>query len=130
MRILLDTHTVYWYTTGDFKLSTPAQNAIQDIANDVLIIPVSLWEIAIKVSKGKWQMNQPFDIFWQTCYKKYGFRLLPLEPSHTITVCNLPYPTNHRDTFDRMLASQALCENIQIVSADESFDAYGISRIW
>lgn len=66
MRILLDTHTVYWYTTGDANLSTSAQKAIQDIANDVLISPVSLWEIAIKVSKGKWQMNQPFDIFWQT----------------------------------------------------------------
>ena len=27
MRILLDTHTVYWYTTGDFCLIRPAELA-------------------------------------------------------------------------------------------------------
>jgi len=58
MRILLDTHTVYWYTTGDFKLSSSAQNAIQDITNDVLISSVSLWEIAI-YSKQRKTADEP-----------------------------------------------------------------------
>ena len=62
MRLLLDTHTIYWYTTGDPKLSIHAQTAIQDATNDIFISPASLWEIAVKVSNGKWQMNQTKDL--------------------------------------------------------------------
>jgi len=47
VRILLDTHTIYWYTTGDPQLSAMAQAAIQDTTNEVLISPASLWEIVI-----------------------------------------------------------------------------------
>jgi PIN domain nuclease of toxin-antitoxin system len=130
MRLLLDTHTLYWYTTGDQKLSIHAQTAIQDGTNDVFISPASLWEIAVKVSNGKWQMNQSFEIFLDRCLNQYEFRMLPIEPSHTTAVSRLPFPTEHRDPFDRMLISQALVESMAIVSVDSAFDAYGVTRIW
>ena len=130
MRLLLDTHTLYWYTTGDSKLSIQAQTVIQDATNDVFLSPVSLWEIAVKVSNGKWQMNQSFEIFLDRCLNQYEFRMLPIEPSHTIAVSRLPFPTDHRDPFDRMLISQALVESMAIVGVDSAFDAYGVTRIW
>jgi PIN domain nuclease of toxin-antitoxin system len=37
---------------------------------------------------------------------------------------------HHRDPFDRLLAAQALAENIPLVSNDAIFDAYGVNRIW
>ena len=97
MRILLDTHTIYWYTTGDSQLSATAQTFIQDASNEVLISPASYWEIAIKVIKGKWQMNQPFEDFLDACLNLYGFRILPIEPRHAVEVSRLPFPTVHRD---------------------------------
>ena len=39
-------------------------------------------------------------------------------------------PFHHRDPFDRMLAAQALAERLTVVSADETFDAYGVARVW
>jgi len=39
-------------------------------------------------------------------------------------------PFHHKDPFDRMLISQASYENISIISADEQFDAYAVSRTW
>ena len=130
MRLLLDTHALYWYTTGDSKLSIQAQTVIQDATNDVFLSPASLWEIAVKVSNGKWQMNQSFEIFLDRCLNQYEFRMLPIEPSHTIAVSRLPFPTEHRDPFDRMLISQALVESMALVSVDSAFDAYGVTRIW
>lgn len=130
MRLLLDTHTLYWYTTGDSKLSIQAQTVIQDATNDVFLSPASIWEIAVKVSNGKWQMNQSFEIFLDRCLNQYEFRMLPIEPSHTIAVSRLPFPTDHRDPFDRMLISQALVESMAIVGVDSAFDAYGVTRIW
>lgn len=130
MRLLLDTHTLYWYTTGDPKLSIQAQTVIQDATNDVFLSPASLWEIAVKVSIGKWLMNQTFETFLDKCLNQYEFRMLPIEPSHTTAVSRLPFPTEHRDPFDRMLISQALVESMAIVSVDSAFDAYGVTRIW
>lgn len=130
MRLLLDTHALYWYTTGDSKLSSQAQTSIQDATNDVFLSPVSLWEIAVKVSNGKWKMNQSFEIFLDRCLNQYEFKMLPIEPSHTIAVSRLPFPTEHRDPFDRMLISQALVESMALVSVDSAFDAYGVTRIW
>ena len=49
---LLDTHTLIWYLTSDAQLSKKALNAITSLS-DVYISSVSLWEIAIKKSINK-----------------------------------------------------------------------------
>lgn len=36
----------------------------------------------------------------------------------------------HRDPFDRIIISQALSENIIIVSSDKIFDDYKVKRKW
>ncbi len=53
MRLLLDTHALFWYIDGSAELSATAQRLIQDDGNDILISPASHWEIAIKISLGK-----------------------------------------------------------------------------
>jgi PIN domain nuclease of toxin-antitoxin system len=39
-------------------------------------------------------------------------------------------PFHHRDPFDRLLIAQALHLNAAIIGKDQSFDAYGVARIW
>jgi PIN domain nuclease of toxin-antitoxin system len=63
VRLLLDTHSLYWYVEGDPRLSAKACALVQDAANEILLSPVSFWEIAIKVSLGKWQLNRPYEDF-------------------------------------------------------------------
>ena len=36
----------------------------------------------------------------------------------------------HRDPFDRMLIAQALAHDLVLVSNEEGFDRYGVSRLW
>ncbi|EKV27099.1 hypothetical protein C882_2028 [Caenispirillum salinarum AK4] len=36
----------------------------------------------------------------------------------------------HRDPFDRMIAAQALLENMVLVSRDTALDAFGVTRLW
>jgi PIN domain nuclease of toxin-antitoxin system len=130
LRLLLDTHAMYWYAAGDPQLSPHAQAPIQDATNEVLISPASYWEIAIKVSIGKWIMHRPYEDFMDTCLKVYGFRVLPIEPKHTAKVATLPFPPGHKDPFDRLLVAQALVEAIAIVSSDAALNAYGVKRLW
>lgn len=130
MRVLLDTHTMLWYALGDPRLTAMARNIVIDLSNEVLISPASYWEIAIKVSIGKYTLNQPYDDFMDVCLNKYGFLILPVETRHTSKVATLPHFKNHKDPFDRLLVAQALTEQIPIVSADPELDAYGVHRLW
>lgn len=130
MRLLIDTHTFYWYIEGDRKLTSSAQSLIQDASNDVLISPASYWEIAIKVNLGKWVLNRPYEEFIELGLTQYEFSVLPIQPHHTARLIGLTFPVNHKDPFDRLLVAQALSENIPIVSADPKLDAYGVKRLW
>lgn len=130
MRILLDTHAMMWYVLGDPRLTAIARELVRDESNEVLISPASYWEIAIKISVGKYTLNQPYDDFMNVCLNLYGFVILPIETHHTSQVARLPHFNNHKDPFDRMLVSQALSEGVPIVSADAQLDAYGINRLW
>ena len=130
MRLLLDTHTMYWYIEDDPKLSGPARTLIQDASNEILISPASYWEMAIKISLGKWQLNRPYEDFMDIGLNQYGFQILPILPTHTARLIGLPFPPGHKDPFDRLLVAQALVEQISIVSADSPLDAYGVTRLW
>ena len=130
MKVLLDTHALLWYTLADTRLSATARSMILDPSNEVLMSPASYWEIAIKVSLGKYILNQPYDDFIDACLNRYGFVILPVEPRHTSRVVILPQFKDHKDPFDRLLVAQALTEDIPIVSVDDKLDDYGVTRLW
>lgn len=64
----------------------------------------------------------------ETVIDQNGFGYLHIEPKHTAVLTTMPF--HHKDPFDRLLAAQALVENISIVSTDAIFDQYGVKRIW
>ena len=39
-------------------------------------------------------------------------------------------PGAHKDPFDRMLAAQALVENMPLVTKDLEFSGFGVKVIW
>lgn len=128
MRLLLDTHTFLWFVLNDPQLSGSARTLIEDPAHDILISPASYWEIAIKVRLGKLNLFAPYDDFMHQGIDGNDFDILPIEPKHTSLLTTLPM--HHKDTFDRLLAAQALVEGVPIVSNDADFDPYGVNRLW
>jgi PIN domain nuclease of toxin-antitoxin system len=128
VRVLLDTQALVWYAFADPQLATTARAIIADPANEVLVSPASYWEIAIKVSLGKWQLHQPYPDLIDSLWTVYGFRILPITPEHTGRLIGLPF--HHRDPFDRLLAAQALVEGVPRVSSDVVFEQYGVTRVW
>ena len=58
--------------------------------------------------------------------------ILPINFAHTVIQNKLPF--HHRDPFDRIIASQAIAENMDIISKDAIFDIYladkPVNRIW
>ena len=128
MRLLLDTHTLLWFALNDPQLSDTAMKLVMDPANEKLVSPASYWEIAIKISIGKYTLSKPFDVFMQEAIDKNGFGYSHIEPKHTAPLTTLPF--HHRDPFDGLLIVQAMVEEIPIVSGDRAFDDYPIKRLW
>jgi PIN domain nuclease of toxin-antitoxin system len=83
MRVLLDTHTFLWFILNDSQLSVPATTLIADPANAVYLSPASYWELAIKVSLGKYALSQPYQPFVESQIAANRFTVLAIEPRHT-----------------------------------------------
>ena len=128
MRLLLDTHAFLWFALDHPNLSAAAQSLILDPSHDKLISPATYWEIAIKVSTGKLDLNPPYAEFMDEAINGNGFGVLPVLVAHTTVASRLPF--HHRDPFDRLLVAQALAENIPLVSGDATLDRYGVRRVW
>jgi PIN domain nuclease of toxin-antitoxin system len=128
MRLLVDTHTFLWFVAGDPALSRTARALLDDPGNDLLLSIASPWEVAVKVGTGKLTVGRPVNDFFALYLPKTRTALLPVSLDHVGAVATLP--RHHGDPFDRLIISQAMVENIAIVSVDAEFDAYPIVRRW
>ena len=128
MRLLLDTHALLWFVTSDPKLSLTAQQVIANPNNQKLVSLVSLWEIAIKHSLGRLDLQMPLPDFVRQHLAPKRIAVLQITVPHILKVATLPH--HHRDPFDRLLIAQTLTENVSLVSADSAFAQYGVQLIW
>lgn len=124
--ILLDTHALLWFLSGDAALSVPARRAIED--NERVTVSIaSLWEIAIKLGAGKLTVNRGFDGLVADLVDN-DIEVLPLEVGHLRRLLSLP--VHHRDPFDRIIVAQSLAEGLPIVTKDAQFASYEVQRLW
>ena len=127
MEYLLDTHTFLWFLGGEDHLSLRARRMINDSDVVKYISVVSFWEIAIKVSLGKLELDLSYESLRKHASFN-GFIFLPLTFEHTIELVELNM--YHRDPFDRMLISQALVERLTLISKDDNFKKYRNLRLY
>ncbi len=126
MRLLLDSQIIFWVMSEEPRLTPTAAALLADPASECLISPISHWEMAMKISVGKYEIDGDFQAMWRDATVR--FKILPIEPRHTARLIDMPF--HHKDPFDRMLIAQALGEGIPIVGSDRQFDAYDIRRLW
>lgn len=60
MNLLIDTHILIWYIAGNLRLNPAMTDLLEVTENNLSISVASLWEIAIKVGKGKLDLGIEF----------------------------------------------------------------------
>ena len=128
MALLLDTHAFLWWLAGDRRLSAKAKKAISDPDRAVYVSAASAWEIATKFRLGKLPGAKIIADNIGGAIASQAFLPLSVSVVHAQRAGLLE--SVHRDPFDRMLIAQALAEGLTLVSNEELFDAYGVSRHW
>jgi PIN domain nuclease of toxin-antitoxin system len=123
MEYLIDTHILVWYLDGHPALS---QALIDRLGNSdkIIVSIVSLWELTIKSSLGKIELNNSLQDIKKELDTNVKFDIINISFEHLVILSKLPH--HHKDPFDRLLISQAISENLTIISADQHFNAYPV----
>lgn len=128
MRLLLDTHTLIWAAQDPDKLPAVAQQAIVDERNAIFVSAVSAMEIATKYRLGKLAVSPSLAEHFVEEVESQGFEILPLNAHHAQRGGLMRVP--HNDPFDRLLIAQTMIEGMTLVSNEEIFDQWHVSRLW
>jgi PIN domain nuclease of toxin-antitoxin system len=128
VRLLADTHVVFWATMERTRLSPAARAALESEQNDVAVSVASAWEIAVKVGLGKWPEARDLLLDFERHMDEAGFEILPITVAHVRTAGLMG--AAHRDPFDRVLAAQATIDGLVLVTADSSLAGLGAACIW
>ncbi len=127
-RLLLDTHALIWWWKDDPILPPSARAAIEDRSNDVFVSAAAGWEIATKVRKGQLpEMRDRVATFHDDVVHE-GFRHLPISSIHGVRGGSLAGA--HKDPFDRILAAQALIEDLTVITRDREIADFGCKVLW
>ena len=128
MKLLLDTHTLLWWSADDQRLSTAAREAIALGSNEVLVSAASAWEVATKARIGKLKGVERLLSNFEATMAADNFVLLAMAHSHALLAGSLAH--EHRDPFDRMLAAQALIEDATLITDDATLRGFGARTLW
>ncbi|MFS8146432.1 type II toxin-antitoxin system VapC family toxin [Rhizobium sp. BR 249] len=125
MKVLLDSHAVYWWTIGSDRLSEKARVLIEDKANTILVSAVSFYELDNKMRLKKLDLK-PQEL--RAAVAGSGLQTLDISDLHAELAASFDW--DHRDPWDRILAAQTRLEHCAFLSLDAAFDTVLHERVW
>ena len=124
---LLDTHTLLWMQDDNLNLSKKVKNILSNSEIILFVSIVSFWEITIKESLRKLELDYSLEELFEACIKS-NIEILSLDVKSLKTLKTLPF--FHKDPFDRMIIATAKSNNLDIISRDSNFKKYEVGLIW
>lgn len=123
--LLLDTHTLVWWSLDSPRLSLAARAAIMGVAPDVWVSAASVYEGDLKVRRGR---IVGVDRSIAEIATAEGFGLLAIDADDAATAAAFDHA--HGDPFDRLIAAQALARGMRVVTKDPEIAALGAAVVW
>lgn len=130
--IVLDTHALVWWVSGDGKLSVRARRAIAAALRrgPAIASAISLFEIATAVRRGRLELGVPLQQWFADLLLLAELRVEPVNASIAQQAGNLPEPMSG-DPADRIIAATAIALELKLVTADERIRrASQVEAIW
>jgi PIN domain nuclease of toxin-antitoxin system len=102
-----------------------AKSLIADLDNQILVSAASLYEISLKVRKGKLPEAAVFESdLVENIEGRLGYSVLSLEPEVMVRAAR--FDDSHADPFDRMIAAHAIHHNLPNLSTEAKLDVFGV----
>ena len=94
---------------------------VENPTNSINLSIASLWEIVVKINIGKLPITRSINEFYKLLNKK-NITVLNIQKQHLDTYLNLPLI--HKDPFDRLIISQAIADDLTIITDDQYIKIY------
>jgi PIN domain nuclease of toxin-antitoxin system len=128
LKLLLDSNVLLWSIFDRKLLTSKVRKLIDDDAHEIFVSVASVWELSIKVAKGKLAMPGGSIRYLIEQVAITGSTVLPVAEKYILRAETLPH--HQGDSFDRMIVAQALVEGCVILSSDVGLAAYDARVIW
>ena len=131
--VVVDTHVLIWWVSGDTALTTTADKVIQSALVDdggVIVSSISAWEVAMLVQKGRLVLSMDVESWLDTVARIDGLRFLPVDEEIAVKSTLLP-GMFHKDPADRMIVATARRLAAPLVTADQKIIDYEhVKTVW
>ena len=117
--VLVDTHIALWALGEPERLTDSERSLLVDPTVDRCLSPISVWEAAIKREAGR--LRAPSGL---AAVLAAQFRVLAITSALLEQAAELP--RHHLDPFDRVLIAHALNDDLEVMTRDGAFAAYGV----
>ncbi len=128
MRLLLDTHTLLWLAHEPENLSSAVIDAITSGDHEILVSAVSAMEIATKQRNGKLEYQSQLATHFIREVTAQGFVPLSISCAHMAWAGNIA--SRQKDPWDRILAAQAVTEELTLATVDRFFVEIDVATYW
>jgi len=126
--IILDTQVWIWWSTGSERLSINHRQLIDDTERDgIAISTISIWEVAMLVSKGRLDLGESVDSWLGRVLDIPTLHLLPLSPAVLVESTRLPGEF-HSDPADRIIVATARSMGTVLLTTDGKILMYNEVR--
>ncbi|MBN2497885.1 MAG: type II toxin-antitoxin system VapC family toxin [Deltaproteobacteria bacterium] len=123
MKLLLDTHVWLWQLAQPELLSRRASAALEDLANELYLSPISVWEVLVLARKGCIQLSSEPVEWVREALRKSPAQMAEL--THDIALGSEDLPgLASRDPADRFLVATCLDGEMTLVTADRALRRY------
>ncbi len=123
MKFLVDTHILLWSLFNPKKIKRKAFHEIQNPENDIYVSTITFWEISLKYSIGKLELEGIVPDELPEFANKMDFEILNFLPEEAASFYRLPR-LSHKDPFDRMIIWQAIRNDMIFISKDNKMPEY------
>lgn len=117
MKLLLDTHVWLWALLEEKKLGAKGRRLLEASDNEVWLSPISVWEAALLVERGRIRIKGSFDAWLDRALAALPIHEAPL--TNQVAVLSRRVRVEHEDPADRFLAATAEVFGLTLLTADE-----------
>lgn len=125
--VVLDTSALLYWTLAPDRLTARA-TAYIDAASEVVVLSVSLWEIALKHSKGTLVLPETIDAYRQRLLTVDRLRVRALDEALAVAGALLDW--HHRDPADRWITALAQDHGAPLVTSDRAIRDFYAQTVW
>jgi PIN domain nuclease of toxin-antitoxin system len=113
---------------NDPRLTTKARNVLKSQEHELFFSLASLWELSIKIRKGKLRTLTSSVAFIHDSLAENKVMVLPVRYEDILSLEHLD--DHHRDPFDRIIVAQAIANGLKLLTEDADMKLYPVQTVW